>query len=266
MSKTIGIAGLGWLGKPLALTWQNLGYTVRGTVTSIEKATKFQLRGVTAFPMELSETGVSGEPVAFLKDLHTLVVMIPPGLRRNTGADYVMKMTHFLSYIEDANIRNCIFISSTSVYGDAQGTVTEKDVPRPENEAGRQLLQAEQLFFTSSMNTTIVRFGGLLGGSRQPARYMAGRTSLRGGEAPVNLIHRQDCIGILTEILKTEAYGHIFNAVHPDHPTKKDYYVAKAIELGLDPPEFADASDETYKQVDSVHLKTLLEYQFQSPI
>ncbi|WP_432412113.1 NAD(P)-binding domain-containing protein [Rasiella sp. SM2506] len=266
MNKTIGIAGLGWLGKPLANKFMTLGYEVKGTVTSAEKATTLQKKGFNAFPVEITETGVTGEPQGFMKHLDTLIVMIPPGLRRNTGADYVLKMTHFLAEIESAKVPNCIFISSTSVYGDAQGKVTESDIPQPENEAGRQLKQVEQLFFTSAAKTSIVRFGGLLGGTRQPAKYLAGRTNLSGGNAPVNLIHRDDCIGILTAIIKQEAYGHIFNAVHPQHPAKQTYYTEKAKELDLVAPHFAKDEDETFKQVDSVNLKKVLGYEFKKEI
>jgi len=263
---TIGIAGLGWLGKPLANTLTTLGYTVKGTVTSTEKATELQKKGINAFPLKITETGVTGEPQGFLKDLDTLIVMIPPGLRRNTGADYVLKMTHFFTEIETVKIPSCIFISSTSVYGDAQGKVTETDLPEPENEAGRQLKQVEQLFFTASPKTSIVRFGGLLGGSRQPARYLSGRTNLSGGNAPVNLIHRDDCIGILTALIQQEAYGHIFNAVHPNHPKKSNYYTEKAKELGMEAPHFAEATHETFKQVDSVNLEQVLGYSFKREI
>jgi nucleoside-diphosphate-sugar epimerase len=266
MTKIIGIAGLGWLGKPLANKLVTLGYQVKGTVTSTDKATSLQKMGLNAFPLEITESGVTGEPQGFLKSLDSLIIMIPPGLRRNTGADYVMKMTHFLTEIETAKVPNCIFISSTSVYGDAQGKVTELNLPKPENEAGRQLKQVEQLFFTSASTTSIVRFGGLIGGNRKPVRYLAGRTNLGGGGAPVNLIHRTDCIGILIAILKKEGYGHTFNGVHPSHPAKATYYQEKAKELGVEPPHFSEDENETFKQVDSVNLERVLGYEFKKGI
>lgn len=263
---SVAIAGLGWLGKPLATHLQMLGYTVKGSVTTLAKAEELEKSGFKVFPVEINEHGITGEVAAFLSDIDTLIVMIPPGLRRNTGSDYVLKMTHFLDAIEKHTVKNCVFVSSTSVYGDAQGTVTEKDVPIPDNEAGRQLLQVEQLFFTSKCATTIVRFGGLLGGSRQPARYVAGRKNLNGGSAPVNLIHRNDCIQILSEIIKQRAFGHILNAVYPSHPSKDTYYSKKAKELGLEPPEYSKDTNEIFKQVDSVHLKKILEYQCETSI
>ena len=267
MTSTIAIAGMGWLGLPLAQSLDTHGFTVKGSVTQPDKVTQLQKSGFDVYPVTLSETGVRGDIKGFLNQVTNLVVMIPPGLRRNTGSDYVLKMTHFLTEIEKSSVRNCIFVSSTSVYGDLQGSVTENDLPQPENEAGRQLLQVEQLFFMASCNTTIVRFGGLFGGNRQPARYLAGRENLNGANAPINLIHRSDCIRILSEIIKQQAYGHIFNAVYPEHPTKVDYYTKKIFEMGMAPAQFAPpATSEKFKKVDSVNLSEILGYSFVNPL
>ena len=263
MSKTIAIAGMGWLGKPFAQHLMLLGYRIKGTVTSLEKAGNLQKSGFDVYPLEISETGITGEVNGFLKDIDVVVIMIPPGLRRNTGSNYVLKMKHFLSEIEAESVTKVVLISSTSVYADSQGEVSETIRPKPTSEAGKQLLEVEQLFFnSSSIKTTIVRFGGLFGGSRQPVRYLAGREGLSDGNAPVNLIHRDDCIRILSEIIRQDAFGYIINAVSPDHPSKKDYYTKKAAELNIQPPSFSEENDEIFKEVNSINLKTVLSYRF----
>jgi nucleoside-diphosphate-sugar epimerase len=264
MSKTVTIAGLGWLGKPFAIRLQTLGYRVRGTVTSLEKATALQKNGFDAYHLEISEQGVAGSVRAFLSEADYLIIMIPPGLRRNTGANYVLKMTHFLAEIEASLVTKVILVSSTSVYDDIQGRVTEKIEPKPAGNAGNQLLEVEKMYFSSNkLQTSIVRFGGLFGGSRQPVRFLAGRENLLDGNAPVNLIHRDDCIGILSEIIKKEAFGHIFNAVTPQHPTKKVYYTKKALELELEPPSFAaSAEGEVFKEINSTNIEGYLNYKF----
>lgn len=267
MNNNIGIAGLGWLGLPLARKLQVLGFSVKGTVTRLENATELQKKGFDAYPMTITEQGVNGSSNAFLMELDIVIVMIPPGLRRNTGADYVLKMSHFLEHIKKAEIEKCIFVSSTSVYADHQGLVTETVAPKPESEAGRQLLQVEQLFSNSLSQTTILRFGGLIGGSRQPVRYLAGRENLSGGNAPVNLIHREDCLNIILEIIKQDCFGVTFNAVAPIHPKKKEYYVKKAEELQLVPPHYSESEEaSSYKQVDSENLRKILGYSFRKQL
>ena len=165
--------------------------------------------------------------------------------------------------IEEADIKKVIVVSSTSVYDDGQGKVTEKDVPKPQSNAGKQLYDVEQIFFnTPCFKSTIVRFGGLYGDNRNPIKFLAGRKGLSNGNAAVNMIHREDCIGILMAIIQQDAFGHIFNAVAPQHPTKKEYYQKQAQLLELDPPSYDAPQDELFKQVDSVHLTEILGYRF----
>ena len=78
MSKTIGIAGLGWLGLPLAQRLQFLGFQVKGTVTQLEKATALQKKGFNAYPLTLTERGIQGSTDAFLKDIETLIQQLLP--------------------------------------------------------------------------------------------------------------------------------------------------------------------------------------------
>lgn len=264
MSKTIAIAGLGYLGAPLAQRLQTLGFTVKGSVTTVQKAAQFQQKGINTFSVEIAESGIVGEINALLKDAEYLVVLIPPGLRRNTGADHVLKMMHLVEALNASAVKKVILVSSTSVYDDSQGNVTEKDEPKPSTNSGKQLLQVEQLFFVSdTFETTIVRFGGLFGGSRNPAKYLAGRKDLNDGNAPVNLIQRKDCLAILCSIIQKEKFGFIFNAVNPVHPLKNEYYVKKALALNLVPPTFAlGVETAVFKQVDSFHLETLLDFKF----
>lgn len=268
MKKSIAIIGLGWLGQPVAIRLIELGYSVKGSVTSVEKAKHLREHGFETYPVEISESGIKGEIGTLLTDVDRIIIMIPPGLRKNTGADFVLKMVHLQREIRKYKVSKIILVSSTSVYDDSQGVVTEKDGPKPQTIAGKQLLQVEELFQNSEeLKTAVVRFGGLIGGSREPARWLAGRTELMDGNAPVNLIHRRDCVNILVEIIKRDAFGKVFNAVNPQHPKKSDYYIEKTKELGLEAPSFVNGdADEIFKQVESENLKSVLDYEFKTPL
>lgn len=264
MNKNITIAGLGWLGQAFAAALIKQGYTVKGSVTDRAKAKALSTQGFTAHQVVLTENGTAGDIESFLENTEVLAIMIPPGLRQNTGANYALKMAHFLHRIEASEIKKVILVSSTSVYDDSQGKVTEKDNPLPELNAAKQLFEVEQLFFNAvSLKTSIVRFGGLYGGSRNPIKFLAGRKELRNGNAPVNMIHREDCIGILQAIIEQDAFGHIFNAVAPQHPSKKVYYTQQAQLLGLEPPQYANLLEaENFKQVDSINITEVLNYKW----
>ena len=264
MNRNITIAGLGWLGQPFARSLMNIGYSVKGSVTDQSKTKTLKASGLNAFKIVLTETGTLGATQDFLENTDVLAIMIPSGLRGNTGVNYALKMAHFLHEIEASKVKKVILVSSTSVYDDSQDKVTEKDRPQPQLNAAKQLYDVEKLFYNApSLTTTIVRFGGLYGGSRNPVRFLAGRKDLNNGAAPVNLIHREDCIGILKAIIAQDAFGYIFNAVTPQHPSKQEYYTKQAITLGLEPPTYNEAvKEEVFKQVDSISIHETLGYEF----
>ena len=260
----IAIAGLGWLGIPLAAQLQGLGHHIKGSTTNKSKQAKLKNSSITAYLVEISENGVSGQINAFLEEVELIIILIPPGLRRNTGHDHALKMLNLLKSIEASAINKCILISSTGAYDDSQGKVDENTAPLPQDNKGKQLLEVEKLFMDSKkLKSTVIRFGGLFGGSRNPVKYLAGRKELNSGNAPVNLIHRTDCIGIILAVIYKKAYGMTINAVAPQHPIKREYYSKKALELGLKPPHYKEEKNGVFKQVDSVMVAEVLRYEFQ---
>ena len=96
-------------------------------------------------------------------------------------------------------------MSSTSVFSDEDKVVTEETLPNPNTESGKQLLQCEKLLQDNShFETTILRFGGLIGEDRNPIHFLAGRSNIENPDAPINLIHQEDCIGIILKIIEIE--------------------------------------------------------------
>jgi len=65
-------------------------------------------------------------------------------------------------------------------------------------DAESALYRSEQLFHeNTNFQTTVIRLAGLIGPGRNPARFFAGKTNIPNGNAPVNLIHLDDCIGFI---------------------------------------------------------------------
>ena len=86
-------------------------------------------------------------------------------------------------------------MSSTSVYSDKDTVVTEATLPNPNTESGKQLLQCEKLLQDNShFETTILRFGGLIGEDRNPIHFLAGRSNIENPDDPcgVNKISIQN--------------------------------------------------------------------------
>ncbi|MEX0288140.1 MAG: SDR family oxidoreductase [Flavobacteriaceae bacterium] len=267
MSSVVGVLGCGWLGLPLARALIKEGLVVHGSTTSSEKLELLKNEGIVPTRIVLGETEIEGAIDAFLAPLNILILNVPPKLRRANTENYVQKIKLLLSHIKDSNIRQIVFISSTSVYGDVQGEVTEDTPPKPTSRSGIQLLQTEQLLKNEdSLETTIIRFGGLIGPQRHPITFLSGRTELKNGEYHINLIHLNDCIGMVLFILENNYWNETFNGVYPDHPLKADYYIKEAQKRGLPPPKYvANKSENRGKQIKSRNILNK-KYCFSTPL
>jgi nucleoside-diphosphate-sugar epimerase len=113
--------------------------------------------------------------------------------------------------------------------------------------------------------STVLRMAGLVGGSRKPGRFLAGKKDIPNGEAPVNLVHLDDCIGLIQSLIKQEAFGHTLNVVADGHPTRAAFYTAQAEKEGLEPPTFKGNKELAYKIISNEQAKALLAYTFQHP-
>jgi len=179
-----------------------------------------------------------------------LIINIPPKLRGAQRENYVKKMHLLHSEIKLATVKKVLFVSSTSVYGDIEGEVTEATTPEPATESGRQMLSAETIFKnTESLQATILRFGGLISEDRHPVQMLSKRKGLSNGNQFVNLIHRLDCIRIIEHIIDTNSWGEIINGVYPFHPTKQKYYTSEAKKTNIQLPEYEENNVALGKKV-----------------
>ena len=259
--------GCGWLGFPLALSFLKDSFTVYGTTTSPDKISILEDAGIVPFNISLAEESIYGDIQGLLKHLDVLVIDVPPRLRVKNPESFIKKMELLHTEIKKAPVRKIVFISSTSVYGSEQGEVDEQTIPEPTTESGRQLMVCEQLFSSDDeLSTSIVRFGGLIGPDRHPVTMLSGRENLTNGNDPVNLIHLDDCILLITTIIKQNYWNEIFNGVYPLHPPKSDYYAQEAKKRGIPHPNYQKGS--TVKSGKIVHGKNFVSkgHQFETSI
>ncbi|MCA0348340.1 MAG: NAD(P)H-binding protein [Bacteroidetes bacterium] len=260
----ISILGCGWLGLPLAKSLIEKGFWVNGSTTSLEKIAVLKNEGITAFQIEVTENEIIGNLENFLKNSAILILDIPPKLRGNQPENFVEKIKNILSFVENSSVQKVLFISSTSVYADDNSKINEETKPQPETESGKQLLEVEQLLLNNTnFKTTVLRFGGLIGENRHPIYFLAGRKDIQNPDAPINIIHLKDCIGVIESVIEKNIWNETFNAVCPFHPTRKDYYTQKAIALNLPIPEFDFSNKSIGKIISSTKTETVLNYTFQ---
>lgn len=253
----MGILGCGWLGTPLATSLLEAGYDVRGTTTDVEKLVPLEELGVVPFRIVLTETGVEGPLPLFLKGLDTLVVNIPPGLRKKPDADFLSKIHILDRALSEAGTPRLLFVSSTAVFADRQGIVLEDTPPEPVSRSGLQQLKAENVLLENpSRNTVVLRLGGLLGPDRHPVTHLSGREIPSGGNLRVNLIRIGDALGALRQLVADPGALGIYHGVYPAHPSRRDFYTSEARLMEVDPPRFLDpAGPAEGKTVRSTRLQ-----------
>jgi nucleoside-diphosphate-sugar epimerase len=266
----ISILGCGWLGLPLAKKLIEKGRSVNGSTTSESKLSVIRNAGINPFLVVLENDNVSENINAFLDKSEILIIDIPPKLRGNNADSsnssrklFVEKIETLIPFIEKSTVTKVLFVSSTSIYGDENDFITEETNPNPETESGKQLLLAESLLLKNqNFQTTILRFGGLIGEDRHPIKFLAGKENLENPDTPINLIHQKDCIAIIEEIINQSKWNEVFNAVAPFHPTRSAYYIQKAKEQNLTLPKFSSEKSNIKKTISSKKIETLLNYTF----
>lgn len=257
--KKIGVIGCGWLGLPLAKHLATKYSRVKGTSRNTIKLEEMQHAGVDAFLIDIEPTIIKGNFKAFIRDLDTLVI----GVNASKSEDYFKKIDLLSRYVAESEVKNIVFLSTTSVYEDLNKVVEEQDA----TDANSLYLRVENVFRNNPrFKTTVLRLGGLIGKDRHPIKSITGKQLEQNPKVPVNLVHQGDCIKVITSIIDKNIWNDTFNVVYPYHPTKQEYYTQKARELSLAPPVYNESVDFKGKVVSSSKLMERLKFNFSHEI
>ena len=258
MKERIGVLGCGWLGLGLAQSYVADDLVVHGSRQSKKDADSLEEQGIHGFAVQVSENHVSGNISEFLHGISRLFLTFPPGIRKNPKRDFVAVIQQLLPHIYKSKVKEVVFTSSTGVYGPQQGLVTPNTVPQPQTESGKQLFEVESILLSQDgFSTQIVRLGGLLGGDRHPVKQLAKLPVVDNPQAPINLIHKADAIGLLRYLADQAPWQSIYNGVAPWHPTKQDFYEQAAKKMQLPLPKFAEEPGNTNKIVTDSQVESL---------
>jgi nucleoside-diphosphate-sugar epimerase len=239
MQKEIVVAGAGWLGRPLALALKMNHNHVTVLSRSDEQSAFFNAQHISLIKLDyldIEHSKINSEPNKIL------IICIPP------VPDYSSIIKGLITTLAPSYI---IFSSATSVYSQTTGEVTEES-----SLGGNPVLEeAEAVIINSGIPYCILRYGGLINEHRNPATHFSGKFNIPNGGAPVNLIHREDIIELIAQVIEKNATG-VFNVVYPNHPTRKEYYEKQCIQRGLLACGFTE--DGTGKIVNGSKISTLL--------
>lgn len=274
MTSPVSILGCGWLGHPLGQRLLGRDVSVRGSTTTPEKLDVLRADGIDPVLLTL-DPDLSDQDPTPLFESPVLVLNVPPPRGVDDVRDrHARQIGAVRAAAAEGAVEWVLFASSTGVYPNVERQVTEADcppgepdaLPGPRRETGKALLDAEALLLEASdFDTTIVRLGGLYGSDRNPGRFLAGRTDVGRPEAPVNLIHQDDAVGVFVTLLDQNIRGEVFNACADEHPSRRTFYTQAAEATGLEPPTFDRSDTQRGKLVSNHKIKHRCDYSFQHP-
>lgn len=252
----------------------------------------FGLRRTSSAELELREAGITplSSDITRLPDLRKLpdnfdwvvnTVSSSGGGAEEYRQVYLQGARNLLAWLAAMPPRKLVYTSSTSVYGQRDGSWVDENSPtKPGSETSRVLLETERVLLeaqnpSASFPSVILRVAGIYGPQRGYwlQAYLQGEARLSGqGERFLNMIHRDDVAAMIIAALQQGKPGEIYNAVDNEPVAQRDLFGWFSAATGLGMPPAAESSGEatskrgfTDKRVSNEKLKRELAYTFKYP-
>ncbi|HEX6590411.1 MAG TPA: SDR family oxidoreductase [Moraxellaceae bacterium] len=202
MAKVL-IVGCGDVGSRLALELVAAGHEVHGL-----RRGGVDLPGVHSLAGDVTRP----ETLQLPPDLDTVFVLLAPGESGEAAYRrvYVEGTRHVLDALAGQKLRRLFWVSSSSVYGQEDGSWVNEDSPaEPDSPTARCLLEAEALVHAGAWPATVVRFAGIYGPGRERLlRWVReGRPVQATPPLWTNRIHVDDCAGLLAFLFVRDLAG-----------------------------------------------------------
>ena len=274
---SVGIVGCGWLGSALAHQLKKQNVEVLATRSNAENVEMLKNEGLTAEVLCLpTEQSLLNKHAIFKRQC--LVIAITPQFRQGR-VDYAEKVQQLVAAAKVSNrVEKIILLSSSAIYNGLSGQVDESMALDLSADKVSVLNQAEQAVLNfnghgfnepnddqAKRNGYVLRLSGLVGPNRHPGKFLLNGRMLKSPDAIVNLIHQQDAVGLIQQLLQCDIPAGIYNGVSPTQVTKKQYYQTAASALDIPAPVFeADVilSADKPKVVSGAKTQAVLNYTF----
>ncbi|WP_369308255.1 SDR family oxidoreductase [Providencia rettgeri] len=267
--KKVTIIGLGWVGLPLAQALLARGIQVVGTKTTTDGIDAARGVGIECYPLKLTPKLECEEDdlIQLMGSSDALVILLPPS--KVNVEHYVFAIEELVNSAMAFQIPKVIFTSSTAVYGEQSGEMTEDSPLEGATASAQALIDTENwLHQLPNISVDVLRLAGLVGEKRHAGRFLAGKTGVKGAMQPVNMVHQDDVIAAILTLLNQTEGGHLYNLCAPIHPTRAEFYTQAANSLGLIPPEFIDSENNADGKVingNRICQELGFEYQYPNP-
>jgi nucleoside-diphosphate-sugar epimerase len=273
------IVGCGYVGLPLGVELLRQGHEVFGLRRSSAGETELSAAGLKPLTADITKP----EDLVKLGGPFDWVVNTVSSTRGGTEEYrqvYLEGTRHLLDWLMPMGLQKFVYTSSTSVYGQTDGsTVKETSPTEPSSPTSRLLVETEKLLLDAAQSrnfpAVILRVAGIYGPERGHLflQYLRGEARMAGkGERIINMIHRDDLVNAIVAALKSGRPGEVYNAVDDEPVAQIHFFRWLSESLGKWMPPFA--TDEkigerkrglTQKRVSNRKLRMELGVQLKYP-
>jgi nucleoside-diphosphate-sugar epimerase len=273
------IIGCGYVGLSLGAELVRRGHEVFGVRRSSEADQELKAMGIQPCAADISKrSDLDRLPAPF--DWVVNLVSSTKG-----GADeyrdvYLNGTRNLIEWLSSAPPKKFVYTSSTSVYGQTDGsTVDETSPTEPLGETSKLLVATEDLLIQATrqmrLPVVILRVAGIYGPGRGHLfqQYCKGQAKISGnGQRFINMIQREDLVGIIGTVLEKGGAGGFYDAVDDEPVSQIEFFRWLSEIMGKPMPPFATDAEEaprkrglTNKRVSNRKLREELGYQFKYP-
>jgi nucleoside-diphosphate-sugar epimerase len=256
------IVGCGYVGLPLGAELARQGHEVSGLRRTEAAAARLVAAGIRPLAGDVSRP----ETLAALPAEYDWVVNCVAsggGDAATYRETYLHGTANVLAWLAPRPPQKFLYTSSTSVYGQTDGsTVKETSPTEPEAETAKILVETEQLLLAAfagrGFPAVILRVAGIYGPGRGHAfkLFLKNEARLEGdGSRLLNMIHRDDLIGCIIAALQSGRPGEIYNAVDDEPVTQAHFHQWLAATLGKDPPPHEPAGPADLPRRGATHKR-----------
>jgi nucleoside-diphosphate-sugar epimerase len=273
------IIGAGYVGLPLATRLSGDGHQVFALKRNASSTEELRKNGITPVIADITR---GDELVSLTEGCDWVVncVSSSGGTAADYQAVYLEGNRNILARLSVSSPAKFVFTSSTSVYGQTDGSeVTESSPTIPSAETAKILVKAEELLLethrASGFPAVILRLAGIYGPGRGYwfKQFVNGEAKVEGsGERFLNMIHRDDVVGAVIAALERANSGEVYNVCDDEPVRQRDLFEWLSQKLGRPMPSSMpfepDASRKrgiTNKRVSNQKLRNDLGYSLKYP-
>lgn len=273
------IVGCGYVGLPLGAELVKQGHEVLGLRRSHAGSAELSAAGLKPVIADITRPDdLAKLPGPF--DWVVNTVASSKGGEEDYRKVYLHGTRNLLDCLAAAPPRKFVYTSSTSVYGQTDGSLVKEDArAEPSGATSQLLVETEKLLLDAARErkfpAVILRVAGIYGPDRGHLlkQYLLNEARIPGkGERLINMIHRDDLVATIIAALKSGRAGEVYNAVDDESVAQIHFFRWLSESLGKYMPPFAAGEEDaqrkrglTNKKVSNRKMKMELGVQLKYP-